>query len=99
ARVLSADWASRGACLPGDPDLFFPITSSCPALLQIAQAKAVCARCPVRIDCLSYALETGQDAGVRGGYHRRRAPGDPATGTPHVVRRFPRSGRIPRMTK
>jgi WhiB family transcriptional regulator, redox-sensing transcriptional regulator len=67
ARVLSTDWAARGACLSGDPDLFFPITSSGPALPQIAQAKAVCARCPVRIDCLSYALATGQDAGVWGG--------------------------------
>lgn len=67
ARVLSTDWAARGACLSGDPDLFFPITSSGPALLQIARAKPVCARCPVRIDCLSYALATGQDAGVWGG--------------------------------
>ena len=67
ARVLSADWAARGTRRYGDPDLFFPITSSGPALLQIAQAKAVCARCPVLIDCLGYALETGQDAGVWGG--------------------------------
>ncbi len=66
-RAASAGWASRGACQDSDPDLFFPITTSGPALQQIAQAKAVCARCPVRIDCLNYALETGQDAGVWGG--------------------------------
>jgi WhiB family redox-sensing transcriptional regulator len=65
--ALSADWASRGACLSGDPDLFFPITSSGPSPPQIAQAKAVCARCPVRIKCLSYALNTGQNTGVWGG--------------------------------
>lgn len=67
ARAVSASWASRGACLDSDPDLFFPIAPSGPALQQVAQAKAVCAGCPVRIDCLSYALETGQNAGVWGG--------------------------------
>jgi len=66
-RPASADWASRGACLDRDPDLFFPTAPSGPGLQQIAQAKAVCAHCPVRIDCLSYALATGQDAGVWGG--------------------------------
>lgn len=60
-------WQSLGACRDSDPDLFFPIASSGPALQQVAEAKAVCARCPVRIDCLSYALDTGQHAGVWGG--------------------------------
>jgi len=59
--------ALLGACRDEDPELFFPIGSSGPALLQAAQAKAVCAGCPVRIDCLSYAIETGQAAGVWGG--------------------------------
>lgn len=67
ARVASARWASQGACLDSDPDLFFPIAPSGPALQQAAKAKAICARCLVRTDCLSYALETGQDAGVWGG--------------------------------
>jgi WhiB family redox-sensing transcriptional regulator len=68
ARALSVGWASRGACLSGAPDLFFPITSAGPAGPQIAQARAVRAPVPgVYIDCLSYALETGQDAGVWGG--------------------------------
>jgi WhiB family redox-sensing transcriptional regulator len=59
--------ALRGACRDEDPELFFPVGSSGPALLQRAQAKAVCAGCPVRIDCLNYAIETGQAAGVWGG--------------------------------
>jgi WhiB family transcriptional regulator, redox-sensing transcriptional regulator len=65
--TASAGWASLGAYRDSDPDLFFPIASTGPALQQIAEAKAVCARCPVRACCLSYALETGQDAGVWGG--------------------------------
>jgi WhiB family transcriptional regulator, redox-sensing transcriptional regulator len=60
-------WVFSGACRDADPDLFFPIGSSGPGLRQIAEAKAICARCPVITDCLSYALATGQDAGVWGG--------------------------------
>ena len=66
-RPRSVDWASRGACRHEDPDLFFPITSSGPALSQIAQAKEVCEHCEVRLNCLDYALETGQDCGIWGG--------------------------------
>jgi WhiB family redox-sensing transcriptional regulator len=33
----------------------------------VEAAKAVCAMCPVRPECLTWALATGQDAGVWGG--------------------------------
>lgn len=46
-------WMSYAACQDADPDLFFPITAAGPALYQIAEAKAVCARCPVLRDCLN----------------------------------------------
>ena len=61
------DWRHRAACRDEDPELFFPIGTSGPALLQVEQAKAVCRRCPVSEECLRWALETGQDAGVWGG--------------------------------
>ena len=61
------DWRSRSACLDEDPELFFPIGNTGPALVQIEQAKTVCRRCPVTQECLSWALESGQDAGVWGG--------------------------------
>jgi WhiB family transcriptional regulator, redox-sensing transcriptional regulator len=41
------NWRAAGACLRADPDLFFPISSVGRGLGQIAQAKAICARCPV----------------------------------------------------
>ena len=41
--------------------------NSGPAIAQIADAKLVCNRCPVTAECLSWALESGQDAGVWGG--------------------------------
>ena len=61
------DWRNRAACLDEDPELFFPIGNTGPALLQIDEAKQVCHRCPVVEDCLQWALESGQDAGVWGG--------------------------------
>jgi WhiB family transcriptional regulator, redox-sensing transcriptional regulator len=61
------DWRDRAACLDEDPELFFPIGNTGPALLQIEEAKAVCRRCEVVETCLRWALENGQDAGVWGG--------------------------------
>lgn len=60
------DWRHRAACRGQDPELFFPVGNSGPALLQIAEAKAVCGRCPVADECLSWALTSGQDYGVWG---------------------------------
>ncbi len=61
------DWRSRAACLTEDPELFFPIGNTGPALVQIEEAKAVCRQCPVVDTYLKWAMETGQDAGVWGG--------------------------------
>ena len=36
------DWRSRAACLDKDPELFFPVGNTGPALLQIEEAKTVC---------------------------------------------------------
>ena len=60
-------WRNRAACLDEDPELFFPIGNTGPALLQIEEAKAVCRRCEVMETCLKWAIESGQDAGVWGG--------------------------------
>ena len=61
------DWRHLAACREEDPELFFPIGTTGPALLQIEQAKAVCSSCSVIDDCLSWAMESGQDSGVWGG--------------------------------
>jgi WhiB family redox-sensing transcriptional regulator len=60
-------WRDRAACLGEDPELFFPIGNTGPALLQIAEAKAVCRRCEVVDSCMKWAIESGQDTGVWGG--------------------------------
>lgn len=61
------DWRHKAVCREEDPELFFPIGNTGPALLQIEQAKLVCRRCPVIDECLKWALESGQDSGVWGG--------------------------------
>jgi len=61
------DWRHRALCRDEDPELFFPIGTTGPAVVQIEQAKAVCRRCPVTQSCLEWALSSGQDSGVWGG--------------------------------
>jgi WhiB family transcriptional regulator, redox-sensing transcriptional regulator len=61
------DWRDRSACRDTDPDLFFPIGTTGPAIEQIAAAKAVCRACEVQGACLEFALATNQEAGVWGG--------------------------------
>lgn len=60
-------WRSQAICRDTDPDLFFPIGTTGQALVQIDRAKEVCGVCPVKSDCLEYALETNQDSGIWGG--------------------------------
>jgi WhiB family redox-sensing transcriptional regulator len=61
------DWRHRAACRDEDPELFFPIGTTGPALLQVDEAKAVCRACTVIDDCLSWSLESNQESGVWGG--------------------------------
>jgi WhiB family transcriptional regulator, redox-sensing transcriptional regulator len=66
---MSTSWTERAACRePGiDPELFFPVSESGPAVGQIAAARAICARCPVAADCRAWALRTGEPTGIWGG--------------------------------
>ncbi|MEU8949677.1 WhiB family transcriptional regulator [Streptomyces sp. NPDC048489] len=59
--------APRALCAEEDPELFFPIGDTGPALLQEDEAKAVCRRCPLMESCLQGALERGENYGVFGG--------------------------------
>lgn len=60
-------WRESAACRRHDPELFFPIGKAGPAAAEIRRAKTVCAACPVRAECLAFALETHQDYGIWGG--------------------------------
>ena len=65
----SADytWRVDAVCKDTDPELFFPVGTTGQALLQIDRAKQVCDECPVKIECLDFAIETNQDSGIWGG--------------------------------
>jgi WhiB family redox-sensing transcriptional regulator len=67
AAPAGVDWRSLSACRETDPELFFPLSAWGPGQAQIGSAKAICARCEVRPDCLRFALRSGQEFGVWGG--------------------------------
>jgi WhiB family transcriptional regulator, redox-sensing transcriptional regulator len=65
------NWRMAAACRSADPELFFPVSDSGPSLAQAAEAKAICAGCAVRRQCLSFALRTRQVHGIWGGLTER----------------------------
>jgi len=59
-------WATDALCAQTDPDAFYPEMGA-----SVRQAKAVCAACPVRAECLDWALTNGERFGVWGGRSER----------------------------
>ena len=60
-----SDWRDEALCAQTDPELWFPDHGG-----SNTAAKAICARCPVRVACLEWTLanETpGTTFGVAGG--------------------------------
>ena len=64
----SADWTNRANCTDPsiNPDWFFPISEHDTSLEQRA-ALSICQKCPVKIECLNYALEHWPLYGIWGG--------------------------------
>lgn len=61
-------WHERANCLGVDPNLFFTARGE---NAEMVQAKAVCAGCAVRIECLEFALGHREKYGVWGGLSER----------------------------
>jgi len=61
-RMPAVFWQDQARCRQYDPELFFD-----PRGRAERKAKAVCVRCPVRMDCLLLALESRAEFGVWGG--------------------------------
>ena len=61
------EWVAVARCIGEEPELFFPVGTTRPALEQTERAKAICRACPVIEECLEWSLVTAQDAGVWGG--------------------------------
>lgn len=61
-------WRDRAACAGMDVRVFYT--------LQPAKAKAICARCPVRAECLAVAMFFERDALRRHGVWGGLTPGE-----------------------
>jgi WhiB family redox-sensing transcriptional regulator len=55
-------WVEHARCHQQDPDLFFDTR-----VRAERRAKAICASCLVRVDCLALALQSKAEFGVWGG--------------------------------
>lgn len=61
------EWMRDGLCAQTDPDAFHPEPGE-----SLRPAKSVCLVCPVRTECLAYALEHHEQHGVWGGTSARQ---------------------------
>lgn len=63
--AFTLDWTTQAACIGIPVEVFFPEQGCTPHF--IAEAKAICASCPVVSECLNHALTTPEPAGIWGG--------------------------------
>jgi WhiB family redox-sensing transcriptional regulator len=61
-------WSKHAACRGIDVEIFYPETEDD---ADAAEAKEICAECPVRQACLEYALAHREREGVWGGATER----------------------------
>lgn len=75
--IAKVDWSTRAACRGTDPELFYGHTegvsqSSSEGRIAILQAKdRYCGRCPVKGECLEFAMKTNEKHGIWGGLTER----------------------------
>lgn len=61
------DWRARAECRTTDTAVFFQ-----PRGASVEDAREICRRCPVRSECLDYAVATHQRYGMWGGLSERQ---------------------------
>ena len=59
-------WADQAKCLVAEPETFFPEKGG-----STREAKKICTDCPVKAECLEYALENDERFGIWGGLSER----------------------------
>lgn len=70
-------WMERAVCPQTDPETFYPEKG-----YSTRDGKAVCNSCPVRLQCLAYALSNDEEFGIWGGLTRPERKAFKATGRP-----------------
>lgn len=70
---MDLDWRQYAECAKQDPDLHHPVSHgrSASDIAQAREAKRVCQACPVREECLRWALARQEPSGVWGGLTER----------------------------
>lgn len=63
-----APWIGRRACTFDQRHLFFPVVGDTESARE---AKAICAGCECRAECLQYALDNHENVGIWGGTSAR----------------------------
>lgn len=70
----ATQWQRQAACEGAPFGFFHPMAIKTgkprpgdPVVAQTRECKAICARCPVRADCLNYAMVNNEEFGIWGG--------------------------------
>lgn len=63
---MNDHWSEDALCAQVDPALFFPDKGR-----TVTDAKRICMRCEVHVECLNDALDTNDRFGFRGGLTER----------------------------
>ena len=74
AQIEETPWQVRAACRGPNTDVFYPPSTperKKDQLKRESRAKAICARCEVRQECLDYALGIKEPHGIWGGLTER----------------------------
>lgn len=71
---VAPTWMTHAACAGMHPETFYPHgrRRRPPDLDAINAAFAICARCPVRTECLEHAITHREDHGIWGGMTARQ---------------------------
>ena len=64
--AVEQEWQDQALCAQTDPEAFFPEKGG-----STREAKRICQACPVRDECLEFALEHDERFGIRGGLSDR----------------------------
>jgi WhiB family redox-sensing transcriptional regulator len=60
--VKRGTWTDQAACSGTDTEIFYPSSHE-----EEAEALSICATCPVRAQCLDYAIRNRETYGIWGG--------------------------------
>lgn len=64
--AVDVSWHGEAVCPQTDPESFFPEKGG-----STREAKAICRTCPVRMECLDYAVDHDERFGIWGGMSER----------------------------